>query len=357
MEEKNTTVLTPTEYPEISEIISDIGNNEPTQEEVPESAPTDDVEQQQEETVIESEEPIVSETPKLSDFDQIIEKPELEENIEEKQETKPLTQQTQAKKERDYSVFTDEEKKIFKGVSNEAFEYLKKVLPELRQKVTEYEKKLSEQGEKSTLPHPDSYVLSEEFRNSAIQSQIYDFEEKHWEQQLEKLRSGSDKLVDLLGIDEKGNPKYAEVPVTPENTSKLEIQLLKNIQAASAAKREALNTMNRIKESYVKEYENAVKTIRELENRYLSAYDLSKSHRSKEMNAFLEKLPKQFKNDPLAPTVAKMFGMILDLIETNKKSEKKKSVKNPQPTEADIKPSGSTPLTVYDPKEYLDEII
>ncbi len=318
---------------------------------------------------------VESDKLRLSDFDDIINQSKKEEENEKRNEEKTADVQKgtdaetqKVSQQRDYSIFNTEEQSLFKGTSNEVYEYLKSTLPKLRDLEKQYQElqqKQSTQQQTENKPttiydHPDSYVLSDEYRNNAYKAQLYDFEERHWTEQLQRLRNSETKLLDLVGYDDKGNPKYAEIEIKPEMVSKAEVQLIKNIQSATSAKQNTINDINKYAEEHKKNYTGAVSSIKDMENKYLSMYN-EKSHRAKDIQTFINNIPPAFHSNPLLSPMSKMYAMILDLIDIAKKNKTNTAhvddiKKKTQPTSSALRPGGNTNEILYSPDEYEDEI-
>jgi len=324
---------------------------------------------------------------RLSDFDELINQIDKTETDNEKGNKEKVTERDVVKeekvpKQRDYSVFSEEEQKLFKGTSNEVYEYLKNILPKLKETESKYQELLSKQQETqqqsqqksqqqtqskptSFYDHPEAYLLSEEYRNTAIKGQMYDAEERHWTEQLQRLRSGETKLTDFIGYDEKGNPKFSEIEIKPDMVSKAEVQLIKNIQAATYAKQNAFQELSKYTETHKKNYSDSISKIKEMENNFLSMYN-EKSPRYKDIQTFINNIPPAFHNDPLLSPMSKMYAMILDLIDIAKKMKDNPNntttgnandiKKKLQPSVSELKPGGNTDVIVYSPDEYKDEI-
>ncbi len=320
---------------------------------------------------------------RLSDFDELINKIDNtetnnEKGDKEKTAERNLVKEEKVPKQRDYSIFSEEEQKLFKGTSNEVYEYLKNVLPKLKETESKYNELLNKQQQQSQpqqqpqqtqskptsfYDHPDAYLLSDEYRNTAMKYQMSNAEEQHWTEQLQRLRSGETKLTDFLGYDDKGNPKFSEIEIKPDMVSKAEVQLIKNIQAANYAKQNTLQELSKYTETHKKNYSDSISKIKEMENNFLSMYN-EKSPRYKDIQTFINNIPPAFHNDPLLSPMSKMYAMILDLIDIAKKMKDNQTAsgntndikKKIQPSVSELKPGGNTDVIVYSPDEYKDEI-
>lgn len=353
----------------------------------PKETTTPNVAQKTNEPEVTENKPDETDKIRLSDFEELINQAKEDEVNDEKRNKEKTAdvskgnekqqERQKVQQQRDYSIFNEEEQKLFKGTSNEVYEYLKSTLPKLRELEKHYkelEEKQQQQQQQQQVntaikqpttiyDHPESYVLSDEYRNNAYKAQLYDFEERHWTEQLQRLRSSENKLVDLIGYDEKGNPKFAEIEIKPEMVSKAEVQLIKNIQSATSAKQNAINDLNKYAETHKKTYSDSVSSIKELENKFLSMYN-EKSHRAKDIQTFVNNIPPTFRNDPLLSPMSKMYAMILDLIDIVKKNKTTNQSNNvdedikkkTQPTSNTLKVGGGTNEILYSPDEYADEI-
>lgn len=150
----------------------------------------------------------------LVDEPKIIEKPEEKEPEVEtvpKDETTPVVPVKEQHKQtdaRDYSDLDESEAKIFRAMSNEAFNKLKPAYIERKQLKTELAdlKKKNEDLSKGIVQIPDSYyehpngfVLTPEFETVSAKLSLSQQILNHWEQQAQKIAEGSTDY-DMLGI-------------------------------------------------------------------------------------------------------------------------------------------------------------
>lgn len=96
----------------------------------------------------------------------------------------PLPSAQQQQKQRDYSGFSDQETKILKSMSNEAFEHTSKLIKE--------HKELSGLKGATFLQHPQAYQLDPQFQKLNNDASYYDREAKFWEQQLMLCADGKE---------------------------------------------------------------------------------------------------------------------------------------------------------------------
>lgn len=105
---------------------------------------------------------------------------------------KPLVEKKQTAGTRDYTGFTEEETRILKSMSNEAFNH---VAPLLKNR-----KELERLKDATYLQHPDSYTLHPQYKQAQQQVYAARSEADAWQQQLIKIRSG-EKWTPLVGVD------------------------------------------------------------------------------------------------------------------------------------------------------------
>lgn len=149
-----------------------------------------------------------AETPKPDDKKEVVTPPKEDKKEDKKEEqviTGPNLLKTLDEKKvagaRDYSGYSDEEVKVLKSMSNDAFNY---VAPILKSR-----KELERLKDATYLQHPESYTLHPEYR----EKQQLVFQAKReaaaWQEILVQIRKGED-WTPIVGVDEHGEFIYGE---------------------------------------------------------------------------------------------------------------------------------------------------
>lgn len=172
--------------------------------------------------------------------------------IEKKQFTPPSKEQKA--EVRDYSGYSDDEVKVLKQMSNEAFTFTTNLLKTNKEAV-----KLKDA---SYLQHPEAYRLSPDFQ--AAQNQVYfaQTEAKCWEASLELCKDGK-KFRYVTGFDERGQPQFSKEELDPTGASE-EILRANMIRCQSVAqqKQAELSNIGPTFQNRVKEDVKGIQSIR-----------------------------------------------------------------------------------------------
>lgn len=213
---------------------------------------------------------------------------------------------------RDYSEFNDEEKGLFKRMSNDAFNRLKPIYLDHRKLKTQLEEKNKEletaKKGLTTVPdsyyeHPQAYVLTPEFAQA--QGDVMKAEQvfNHWSSQLEKVREGA-KEIDMLGSDQNGN--LVITGKLPADTS-AETRLLTYFNFSQQQLMNAQANARALGRTHSERYQNAVNFVRDFESKSFGAFDDPASKPTLEplVKSTIEGFPPTFRSSPLASLLAK----------------------------------------------------
>ncbi len=233
---------------------------------------------------------------------------------------KPSVEPTAAKPtatERDYSMFRPEDAEILKKSRNEVYEFAKIRLPEIYKRENEANEKLK-QVEGKVLPesyyqHPESYVLSADYKAAQTDVQYAAFEEAHWRKQLVSLKGGETKLKMLTGFNDS-KPVYEDVEISPEQIADTEIRLAENLSAAAAAKQSAYRAAREIQQSFQSTFKNTVDVLKQSESKYYPFYEKPTESQKKIMSEIESMIPTQFRSNPLSSYLVKAGTLNVELI-------------------------------------------
>lgn len=271
--------------------------------------------------------------------DKVEDKIKIDDKVEDK--SKVVPQQKVDTDGRDYSEFSDDEKGLFKRMSNEAFNKLKPVYLEhkaLKSQLEETNKKL-EEAQKGIVKLPDNYyehpqgfILTPDFMSA--QSDVNRAEQvfNHWSSQLEKVREGA-KEIELLGVDQNGN--FTITSKIPADTT-AEIKLQSYFNFAQQQLMNAQASVHSLARNHTTRYTSELNTLKDYEKRAFAAFEDPKNKANLEplVKSTLEVLPPAFRANPLATMVSKalvtishLAGIINHLQNTKDKVEDKTVVK------------------------------
>lgn len=119
---------------------------------------------------------------------------------------------------RDYTGFSQDEVKVLKQMSNEAFEFASKTIKE--------NKELSKLKDSTYLQHPDAYTLSPDYRQAQNEIQFATVEGNGWRDALLLCRQGKPFKLPQGINTETGQLVWSDQLVQPSDTAELELQRL-----------------------------------------------------------------------------------------------------------------------------------
>jgi len=112
-------------------------------------------------------------------------------------EITPIVPPSGVAKSRDYSGFSDEEVKVLKGMSNEAFSYSSKLFKEA--------KDLSKLKDAQFMQHPSAYTLDPNYQKLQEDASYFQQESDYWQSQLLAIAEGKE-WAPITGWNKDGSP-------------------------------------------------------------------------------------------------------------------------------------------------------
>jgi len=230
---------------------------------------------------------------------------------------------------RDYSKYSEEDAKYLKQMSNEAFEHFAKKTEE----TSALQQKLDSTGDKErvTADHPDSYILSEDYKEIYGKLSQAQQEQQHWRSQLLKIRNG-DAWQNVEGYNDKGQLVMQKESFKPTQQAEIDVEMA--LQEAVSLGRKFTDDLNDVSDTHKSSYNDAV-TLLEREQNANFAW-LTDEKVAKESivlpnagkttiqtikDSFTEALPKTFRKHPLANLASNLF-VTLQLQAAHTSSEK-----------------------------------
>lgn len=251
--------------------------------------------------------------------EQTVETTQVEAKIDPKEETAPIVLPN-SKPGRDYSGFDDNERKLFRGMSNEAYDKLAPIYREYKEVKTKLDakdqeianlKKSSGELPSNYFSHPEAYTLSSEYKNTKNYYDKASLELQHWEEQLANVESG--KPWRDLDVDKKGNYVTSNpIEITDNNRGQVKSQLLGYITQARLAINESVGKLKNISTSHVQRAQALTSTLKQKEEEFFPAYKDTTFKGWSHANYFLENLPQEIKDsNPLSSIAAKLYATVV----------------------------------------------
>jgi len=225
---------------------------------------------------------------------------------------------------RDYSKVPPEFLPIAKKLPNKEFALAMQLFPAIAEKakrVDELEAKLKDSGPKFMYESADAYVLDPQYRQLTTQAQQASFEEQHYVDQLEKIKSG-EPWAEITHYDANMRPQY-KIHNAPENGIKdvrAEIQLTQALSQISQLRAQAQNQVSQLAQSYKSRREGALGELTALESK---VFDKIKedTFTPEDKSAWAkadELVPAVFKDHPMTRFSKKMFVGYMRLFNAHK---------------------------------------
>ncbi len=243
-------------------------------------------------------------------------------------------------KARDYSRFNTEDAKYLKQMSNEAFEHFAKRTEEtaaLQQKLDSTSDK-----ERITADHPDSYILSEDYKEiygKLLQAQQ---EQQHWRSQLLKIRNG-DAWQNIEGYNDKGQLVMQKDSFKPTQQAEIDVEMA--LQEAVGLGRKFTDDLNGVSDTHKSSYNDAVTLLEREQNANFAWLTDEKVAKEKIVvpntgattiqelkDGFTEALPKTFRKHPMAELASNLFVTLqLQAAHSSSENAKAKEAKRKEP--------------------------
>lgn len=277
-----------------------------------------------------------------SDVDPTL-KPKAKEEEEEVPVPAPAAPQPQAQPQkssaRDYTGLNEDEVKLFKGMSNDAYKALYpkyqefKKIEERRKELEERELKVKTAEPKSVYDHERAYELAPAFQSKAQEVQALQFESKFWQDQYAKCESGEDWQP--LETNERGQYVAGKAqPATPAAKA----QLLQQLTLATQYRSQAEQELKQIAGSYSQRRNEIVSGIKSYEKKYFPFFEDPNSPHQATIKNILHAIPEEMRDHPLSPFLAKAMACIQILNNNNQALTKQLSAK--AAIKADAKKAG-----------------
>ena len=213
---------------------------------------------------------------------------------------------------RDYAGLSQDEVKVFKGMSNEAYTRLRPIYDQ-HKKIIEREKEIEqrEQTLKTALPkgvfdQDDAYTLAPSYREASQAAQIMKFESDYWAEQLAAVEKGEDWFPLMR------NPKTGEYfrGDKKESTPQAKAQILQLMSRAAHQQALAEQQLADVQSNFRVRREALVSGIKSYEKKFFPHFEDQNHKYYPVVKETLAAIPEEFRDHPLAPMLAKAVGTI-----------------------------------------------
>jgi hypothetical protein len=221
------------------------------------------------------------------------------------------------KTERDYSIFDESERALFKATSNEVFNHLKDVLPKLREKAKNadtLEKQLKDSGKyipPEWFNHPRAFTLHPEYNAITEKRDMLSNESNFYKQQLINVKNGQPYRI-LRGYDSRtGNPVYSDpIEINDANKASVEMELHGVVNEAQ----NVINNLNAdasmFEKGFSDNYREQAKYFDMILEQKAPWVKDSKDTRHEYVNAFMSAIPDTFRGHPSTKVAGVLYAII-----------------------------------------------
>ena len=230
-------------------------------------------------------------------------------------------------KSRDYTGLTPAEVKVFKSMSNEAYNYLRPLYDKWKQKQSEEEnlkKQIEELSNRHWYEFDGAYKLSDDYKTLAQNLESLTFEENYWKEQLARAESG--QPVELLtDIDENGQYVVGE---PQEPTPQIKAQLIAYLTKAQALKDRVSSELTNYEKTFKTRIGGFYNQLNELDKIVFGKLDMNNPNVKAAYDKWAAKMPSELRGHKAYDLLIKSMVAIEGLISRIAASEQAAKVKN-----------------------------
>lgn len=196
----------------------------------------------------------------------------------------------------------EEDRPIFKNMSNDSFNKLKPIYLEHKRLKEENEqlKTKKPEGAASIYGHPEAFTLTKEYKAHSRDYTLADQIKTHWATQVARISRG-EKWQDL-DLD----PKTGKLIISEPKESNAEAEVIAgdNLQMAREQLSEAKGKLKGFIDNYDSTYKNDLQVVTSAIDKYFPGYS-AKDHPTQEIQkAVIEALPPSFRDNPVSQLLA-----------------------------------------------------
>ncbi len=201
----------------------------------------------------------------------------------------------------------EDQHKLYKFMSNDAFNKVKELLTENKALKGEVEKSRMAPPPKvdPLIPlygNPEGYLLDPQYKQSSAQASLAQSALNHYAQQLDRITQGQPWRD--LEADQQGNLYVVEKDIEPTESGRIAIN--EKIREIQEIKIMARRQVEDIRNNYSTRSKQDLEVIRGAETKYFPDYDKPDHWSQPIQKQFIELLPPSQRHNPLANSMAKM---------------------------------------------------
>lgn len=221
---------------------------------------------------------------------------------------------------RDMKGFSEDERKAFRKMSNDAFNFLapqyreaktlKPALDTLKQENETLKTKVQQAGAVDPLvaANPNGYIFTPDFAQLTQGEQNMQYEAQYWQKQLAELKLGKKpRLLQHNGQQYLAGPEL-------EADGNTEALIMNNLTRANMSAQQYQQAQNQLRMSWQQQVQQDLHTIKRTEDAYFPWFADGKQHSFKPViDGFVAQMPPTQRSNPLARALGKAYAVIQHL--------------------------------------------
>lgn len=222
---------------------------------------------------------------------------------------------------RDMKGFNEEERKAFRKMSNEAFNFLSpkyreakslqptiETLKQDNEKLKQQVQQAPNMGDANVTVNPNGFIFTPEFAQLTQHEQNHAFEANYWQEQLALLRSGKNPKA----LAWNGQQYVAGREMQPDANTEAFIN--NNLIQANMNKQTVQQQQRQLQVGWQVQAQNDLQTIKRTEDAYFPWFVDGKQHSFQPIiDGFVKQLPLTQRGNPLGRALGKAYAVIQHL--------------------------------------------
>lgn len=247
------------------------------------------------------------------------------------------------KKSRVFDGLDEDEVRLFKSMSNDAY-------AKLYPAYLEY-KNLKNQPT-TIAEHPEAYTLDPEYQSIVSNLQSLSIEEDYWRDRIAEVENGAETIKWLIRDPNTGKYTEEEISVNP----RIKAELIRNFVRAGEYKTRLQEEIERIKTKFTDSHKNFISSLKKVDEQVFGKLDLNNPTIKSTYESWLSSFPHSVRNLPVYQLLAKAMTAVQGLVHMLSVNEKraKTAVGNKSP---DSPIAGSGTLTTDEVDAQFERVL
>ena len=228
---------------------------------------------------------------------------------------------------RDLSGLAPDHAKLFKAMSNEAYDFLRPIFDEHQKGAkaqSELQAKLEEARGQRWYETENAYTLAPEYQHLTDNLSKIDFEERYWQEQLAAAEEGK-PITMLTGIDKETGQYILGEPESP--TAKHKAVLFSNLAKAQQIRSQLTDNINQLRSNYSGKFKRLDDELGKVDQTLFAKLDTNNPTVKAKFDKWVNQFPEEVRGQRVYQMLAKGMVAIESLVEKLKSQEAKTAVR------------------------------